>query len=28
VSRVLRSADAVEGLRSFLERRPGEFTGE
>ena len=28
VSRVLRSADAVEGLRSFLERRAGEFSGE
>jgi enoyl-CoA hydratase/carnithine racemase len=28
VPRVLRSADAVEGLRSFLERRAGEFSGE
>jgi enoyl-CoA hydratase/carnithine racemase len=28
VRRVLRSADAVEGLRSFLERRAGDFTGE
>jgi enoyl-CoA hydratase/carnithine racemase len=28
VPRVLRSADAVEGLRSFLERRAGDFTGE
>lgn len=25
---VLRSGDAAEGLRSFLERRAGEFTGE
>ncbi len=28
VPRVLHSADAVEGLRSFLERRAGDFTGE
>jgi enoyl-CoA hydratase/carnithine racemase len=28
VPRVVHSADAGEGLRSFLERRAGEFTGE
>lgn len=28
VPRVLRSADAAEGVRSFLERRAGHFTGE
>jgi enoyl-CoA hydratase len=28
VPRVLRSADAAEGVRSFLERRSGQFTGE
>jgi len=28
VPRVLQSGDAIEGLRSFLERRAGEFTGE
>ena len=28
VPRVLRSADAAEGVRSFLERRSGHFTGE
>ena len=28
VPRVLRSADAAEGVRSFLERRAGQFTGE
>ena len=28
VPRVLRSADAAEGVRSFLERRAGNFTGE
>ena len=28
VPRVLRSADAAEGARSFLERRAGQFTGE
>jgi enoyl-CoA hydratase len=28
VPRVLRSADASEGVRSFLERRAGHFTGE
>ena len=28
VPRVLRSADATEGVRSFLERRAGNFTGE
>jgi enoyl-CoA hydratase/carnithine racemase len=26
--RVLRSADAVEGIRSFVERRPAVFTGQ
>jgi enoyl-CoA hydratase/carnithine racemase len=28
VPRVLRSADAAEGVRSFLERRAGHFTGD
>ena len=28
VPRVLRSADAAEGVRSFLERRAGDFTGD
>jgi enoyl-CoA hydratase len=28
VPRVLRSADAVEGMRSFLERRTADFAGE
>jgi hypothetical protein len=28
VPRVLGSADAAEGLRSFLERRAGDFRGE
>src|SRR5450755_3666121 len=28
VPRVLHSADAAEGVRSFLERRAGHFTGE
>jgi len=28
VPRVLGSADAAEGVRSFLERRAGQFTGE
>jgi enoyl-CoA hydratase len=28
VPRVLRSRDAAEGVRSFLERRAGQFTGE
>jgi hypothetical protein len=25
---VLRSADAAEGVRSFVERRAGHFTGD